>query len=201
MQLQVKNAGDIFIQRAKLYFREEFEEEKNKKYKNMTYEEAFQKRMGSEWEDKIKEATKNWTTEDSIAFLNYLSNRIGKTAALNRIKSTSYFRDILSYRRFIERVEFYEGYIGEEGVTKRLSRSLGGFGRGDIKKIKKVVEFLEEYLGSREIVQKMMLKSLAGFSRLMDGAKAQTNLNNIKDVITYLKSIGINRETNKVYDL
>ena len=47
---------------------------------------------------------------------------------------------MLSYRRFIERVEFYEGYIGEEEVTKRLNRSLGGFHRGDIKEIKKVIE-------------------------------------------------------------
>ena len=61
-------ASDIFIERARQYFRAEFEFQREKKYKNMTYEEAFQKKMGTTWEDRIRRYTKNWTSEDARAF-------------------------------------------------------------------------------------------------------------------------------------
>ena len=186
-----QSAGDIFIERARQYFRAEFEAQKEKKYKNMTYEEAFQKKMGSTWEDKLQRYTKNWTPEDARAFLSYLSNRIGEEAALNRIKHPSYFNEMRNYNRFLEYIVFYENYIGEDGVTYRLNRSLNGFGKGDFVEIEKVIEFLEKYLGSREFVEGIMMENLEGFSLFSSRPTAQTNLENLKDVIAYLESIGI----------
>ena len=100
----------------------------------------------------------------------------------------------MSYSRFLGRVEFYEDYIGEDGVTYRLNRSLSGSHSGDIIEIQRVIEFLEEYLGSREILQKMMMKNLGIFSPLSSKEGAQANLENVKDVITYLMSINITEE-------
>ena len=191
--IEGQSAGDIFIESARVFFREEFEEEGEKKYKNMKEEEAFQQRMGSDWENKIQETTEYWTNADAIAFLEYLFNRIGQRMTLSRIKGTSYFKD-MSYSHFLDRVEFYEGYIGEDGVTYRLNRSLSGFHRGDIIEIQRVIEFLEEYLGSREILQKMMMKNLNIFSPLSSKEGAQANLENVKDVIAYLMSINITEE-------
>ena len=192
--IEIQSAADIFIQKAKQYFREEFEEQKDTKYKDMSYEEAFQRRMGSDWENKIRRSIASWTIQDAQALLDYLSHRIGVRAALNRMKSTSYFKTMGNYKRFLERVTFYESYIGEDEVTYRLSRSLSGFERGDIEEIKRVVDFLKEYLGDQEIIREMILKSLKGFSRLSGRDNAQTNLNNIKDVIAYLESIGFKEE-------
>ena len=188
-----QSVGDIFIERAKQYFRVEFEDQKEKKYKNMTYEEAFQKKMGAGWENKIRENTKSWTTQDTRAFLDHLVNRIGETATLNRIKTSSYFLK-MTYSEFLKQVKLYERYIGKDGVSYRLNISLSGFQQGDIIEIKTVTEFLEEYLGSREIIEVMMLKTLGGFAKLSSNPNAQTNLTNIQDVIAYLSSIGTTEE-------
>ena len=188
-----QSAGDIFIERAKQYFRTEFEEQQDKKYKNMTYEEAFKKNMGSNWENKIREDTKSWTAGDATAFLDYLASRIGQVATLNRIKSTSYFKE-LKYNHFLELVKFYKNYIGEDGVTYRLGKSLNGFHRGDPLEIERVIEFLKEYLGSLEILQEMMMKNLGIFFPLSSSINAQTNLANVKDVIGYLENINITEE-------
>ena len=187
-----QSASDIFIERARQYFRLEFEEQQSKKYKNMTYEEAFQKKMGVNWEDRIQEYTNRWTSEDATAFLDYLSNRIGEITTLNRIKYPSYFQHMQSYNRFLEFISFYESYIGEDGVTYRLSKSLKGFERGDFVEIRRVIKFLEEeYLGNQEDIKVIMMKNLDGFSILSSKPSAQTSLKNLKDVIAYLKSIGI----------
>ena len=192
-----QSAGDIFIELAKEYFRAEFEAQKDKKYKNMTYEEAFKKKMGSTWEDKLRRSTKNWTPEDAKAFLDYLADRIGEVVTLDRIKYPSYFNKMKNYNHFLEYIVFYENYIGEAGVTHRLNRSLKGFEKGDFVEIKKVIEFLEEYLGSREFVEGIMMENLDGFSVLSSRPTAQTNLANLKDVITYLEDIGITEATIK----
>ena len=190
-----QSAGDIFAERARQYFRAEFEEQQSTKYKNMTYEEAFTKKMGKDWEDRIQKATEYWVSQKAIDLLGHLSNRIGMSLTLDRMKATSYFETIGgNYNDFIERVNFYENYIGKDEVTKRLSQSLGGFERGHIGEIKRVIEFLEGYLGNQKIIKIMMLRSLIGFSRLSGKLGAQTNLENIKDVIAYLRSIDITEE-------
>ena len=188
-----QSATDIFIAGAKRYFRAEFEEQKDTKYKNMIYEEAFQKKMGSDWEDKVQRYTGHWTAEDSIDFLDYLSNRIGIIPTLNRIKRASYLH-MMKYSDFLKRASFYENYMGEDKVTYRLNQSLDGFERGGIEEIKRVVDFLEEYLGDRKIIKAIMLKSLSGFARLSGLANAHTNLENIKDVIVYLRSLEFTEE-------
>ena len=101
----------------------------------MSYEEAFQKKMGSDWEDQLRRYTEYWTVQDAHAFLNYLSNRIGETIVLKRIKGASYFKTMGNYNRFSALVKFYEIHIGEDKVTYRLSKSLAGFERGDLEEI------------------------------------------------------------------
>ena len=59
----------------------------------------------------------------------------------------------------------YEEYIGEEGVTMRLRRSLGGFHIGEISEIRDVIEFVESYIGAEE-TKKRMKENLRGFSKL-----------------------------------
>ena len=142
----------------------------------------------------IQKHTENWIAEDTIAFLDYLSNRIGIIPTLNRIKGASYFLSMRNYSLFINLVSFYENYIGKDGVTYRLNRSLSGFHKGDTIEIKRVIEFLEKYLGNRDILQKMMMKNLHIFSPLSSKPNVQTNLENLKDVIAYLQSIGIKKE-------
>ena len=192
--IETQSAAAIFIAGAKQYFRTEFEQQRDKKYKSMSYEEAFQKEMGSDWEDQIRRYTEHWTAQDAYNLLDHLVNRIGETVALERIKGASYLKKMRNYNRFLERVNFYEIHIGEDEVTYRLSRSLGGFEGGDIEEIKRVIEFLEGYLGSREIIKDMMLDSLGGFSILSGKVNAQTNLKNIEDVIAYLRSIEFTEE-------
>ena len=54
----------------------------------------FQREWDLSGKIRSKKLLKDWTREDAtLALLGYLSHRIGKTAALNRIKRTSYFRD------------------------------------------------------------------------------------------------------------
>ena len=87
----------------------------------------------------------------------------GVEDTLKRIKSVSYF-SFMRFESFKERVDFFSGYIGEEGVKERLRKSLGGFHKGNIEEMRLVIEFIEAYIG-REGVKERMKKDLEGFSR------------------------------------
>ena len=120
--------------------------------------------MGVRWEQRITDATKKWSRKDIEDFLNFLQNRIGTEDTLKRIKSPSYFK-LTSYKKFKERVFLYEEYIGKEGVTMRLRRSLGGFHIGEVSEIRDVIEYVVGYIGVEETKQRMK-ENLQGFSRL-----------------------------------
>jgi len=72
------------------------------------------------------------------------------------MRSTSYFQN-MRFESFKERVDFFSGYIGEEGVKGRLRRSFGGFHQGDIEEMKLVRGFIEGSIG-REGVEKLRLQ-------------------------------------------
>lgn len=131
------SAGDIFLDFAK--------KQLGKKWA---------KTMGKDWLEKITRATAKWSPEEAQKFLEFLRSRIGEENTIKRIKSTSYF-PYMNYRSFMEKVTLYEQYIGEEGVTNRLHRSLGGFHKGQVNEIRSGVEFLKSYIGEEMTIQKM----------------------------------------------
>ena len=60
-------------------------------------------------------------------------------------------------------VKFIEGYIGRDGVKKRMNKDLQGFSNANLEELKKVVTFIEGYIG-RDGVKERMNKDLQGFS-------------------------------------
>ncbi len=148
--------------------------------------------FGTVWEKKISTYLKkgNWTAEDAKSFLEEMEARIGVKQTLKRIKTTSYFW-MMSYVSFKDRVSLYEEYIGIDGVTKRLNRSLGGFDRGNVEDIRDVITYLHIYFGGKEgylgaspkpvkpVIHEMMQRSLVAFS--------STSKSKIQEVIEYLE--------------
>ena len=92
-------------------------------------------KMGKNWESKIEEATRSWSQENAMEFLDFLTAFIGIENTIQNIQSTSYFKHT-NYESFMGRVTLYEEYIKTEGVVRRLSRSLYGFHTGEINEIK-----------------------------------------------------------------
>ena len=99
-------------------------------------------------------------------FLEKMEARIGVEQTLKRIQAPSYFR--MSYVNFKDIVSLYEEYIGVEGVTQRLNRSLGGFDKGNVEAVRAVITYLQIYFGGKEegklAIQQIMKKNLRGFS-------------------------------------
>ena len=144
--------------------------------------ESWSETMGAHWKQRITNSTKNWSRKDIEDFLNFLQGHIGTEDTLKRIKSPSYFHTT-NYKKFRERVSLYEEYIGEEGVTMRLKRSLGGFHEGKISEIRDVIEYVKDYIGT-EATRERMKKGLQGFSG--------TTLLKLWEVVEYVESyIGI----------
>ena len=143
--------GEVFIAFAK----------KNGK----SYRESF----GSVWEQKITNSLikRKWTTTDAQSFLTEMKNRIGVEDTLKMIKLSSYF-NMMTYQGFKNRVYFYERYIGFEGVTHRLRKTLGGFHIGNVGEIKLVIAYLEQYIGGKEeaklATQEIMKNNLQAFT-------------------------------------
>ena len=125
-------------------------------------EEEYENTLGQQWEKRIIKHSERWTEEEAVEFLNFLNKRIEKEATVKRLKSTSYFSH-MRFKSFKERVKFFSGYIGREGVNHRLRRSLGGFHRGNIEEMEGVIEFIEGYIGT-EGVKERMKQDLRGFS-------------------------------------
>ena len=135
--------------------------------------------FGTVWEKKISQYLKktNWTTEDAKSFLEALEARIGVENTLKRIKTPSYF-GLTNYVNFKDRVRLYEEYIGVEGVTQRLNRSLNGFEKGSVEDIRATITYLQDYFGGKEesklIIQQMMHRNLNGFSSIIKSELQET---------------------------
>ena len=95
--------------------------------------------------------------------MEFLDGRIGVEDTLKRLRFLSYF-GLSRYEDFIEKLEYYESYIGEDGVTRRLKRSMGVFFAGiSLTDLKGVVKFIEGYIG-KEGVKDRMKSDLQSFS-------------------------------------
>ena len=151
--------------------------------------ESYSSHLGPEWEGKLRSALKSrstlksWSSIDETEFfLLYLHDRIGLEETVKRIKAVSYFR-FSGYEKFFDTVDFYESYIGgkkgEELVTLRLKRSLGGFFyKGSLENLEEVVKYIEGYIGKEE-VKESMKKDLQGFSK--------ANFKELKRVVEYIE--------------
>ena len=151
--------------------------------------ESFQSEMPRNWESNIAKYTKSWAREDTERFLKYLTSRIGEEDTLKRIRGASYFNN-LRYEGFIERVSLYERYIGVEGVTIRLRKSLGGFHRGKVEEIEKVIKYLiSTEIGLTEKDIKESMKSS------LHGVLLEAKQSDLKEVVKYLtEEIGLTEE-------
>lgn len=135
-------------------------------------------KMGNKWPEQIARSVTNWTPEEAKQFLQFLRNRIGEQDTIKRIKPSSYF-SYMNYEAFIERVAFYDQYMGEQKMTIRLRKSLRGLDRGKVEEIRQVADFLKSYIGKEKTIQ-MMEQNLQVFS----GAK----FNRLKDMAKLIKS-------------
>ncbi len=102
----------------------------------------------SGYEQKITKSLREgkWTASSAENFLKDMTDRIGETNTLERIKSASYFAQ-MSYQGFKERAHLYEEWLGREGVNRRLSQGLGAFARGRAEEMRRVFEYLKSYAG------------------------------------------------------
>ena len=98
----------------------------------------FRETMGADWEERIAVATggssikRAWSPEEAGKFLDRLEWYAGKRATLARLKTASYIKKMKDegegyYAYFRRRANFYESYVGSEGVGQRLSTSFTGF--------------------------------------------------------------------------
>ena len=133
------------------------------KYVRLHEKQYNLKGYDKKWEEKVNSAFKYWGSEETKKLLKYLDKQIEKKDTLKRLKYPSYFK-FSRYEKFKKLILFYESYLGVEGVTQRLRRSMGGFFiRSSLKKLKKVVKFIEGYI-ERDGVKERMNKDLQGFS-------------------------------------
>ena len=130
------------------------------------YAQRYYKQNGNNlpkgWKEKI--ALTVWTRGQAIEFLDFLEGRIGQKNTVQKlIHSHSYFH-INSYKNFLNRVSFYEAYIGEQAVNKHLNKTLLSFMKGEPKEISLVIKIVKNYLTEEEI-KKLMIKNLESFAR------------------------------------
>ena len=104
--------------------------------------------MDPRWKKNITENTQHWKIEEAEKFLDFLQERIGKEKTIERLKASSLFSAV-RYESFVQRVLFYERYIGREGVNNNLSKSFKGFERGSISRIEAFVHFLEQEFSNK----------------------------------------------------
>ena len=87
---------------------------------------------------------------EAHCFLDYLTEKIGASLTLQRIKTPSYLHDIRSCGAFKARVELFsrEEYMGEERVKRKLERTLNGFNQGDLVNIENTIAKVERIIGT-----------------------------------------------------
>ena len=85
---------------------------------------------------------------------------------------------------FQERITFYDDYIGKEETTILMRNSLSGFTRGTINQIKELIQFLEGFLKSKDLVVRILMRDPYSFS-LTKVDDIQPVLNLLKNFIDY----------------
>ncbi len=139
-------AGDVFIDFAKT-----------------NLGDGYEKTVGAKWEEQIIYNTRHWTVQDSQNFLSFLVNRIGLFNTIKRIQFSTYFIK-LRFDSFIDRVQLYTKYIGEEAVNAMLKQSVYGFHTGKIDIIQSNIEFIRSYIQLDKTFNSIMQKSVGWLS-------------------------------------
>ena len=141
--------------------------------------EEYEK-LGSNWKNKISNYTEEWFKNEAVKLLEYLENRIGSKAVLERIKDLDIPKRI-SFYSFLARVHFYETFLDEKEVTKHLKKSLSSFQYGDLDEMGKIAIYVESLVG-REALISMMKKDISSFSEF-DIYKLTGAFESIADIV------------------
>lgn len=178
------SASDVFIQFVQEELGENWAQKMNeKKYGYRSY--------STPWEQEIIPSTRSWSAKDAQEFLDVLVNRVGKqntcfllARSLSHLKSISYYRDKISQdilQNFKERIAYYDDYMGEEATTEMMRKSLAGFAQGALQRVKDMIQFLENYLGSKELVIRILKRDPQIFST--------TFIDEIQPVLDFLENL------------
>ena len=98
----------------------------------------------------------SWNSYEARKFLDILSEKIGSDQIVSFLQKRSSFFINISFEDFIERLNFYEQYIGKEFFDKQLavpSHWLSIFNRNSLKKTQKVIEVMEEVFGKEQTLR------------------------------------------------
>ncbi|MCY4512485.1 MAG: hypothetical protein OXB86_02210 [Bdellovibrionales bacterium] len=177
------SASDVFIQFVQANLGENWSEKMNsKKYKSYS----------AHWEQEVVLSTRQWSPTAARNFLDLLVNRVGKLRTCYLLaRSLAYIKkmaplnlnkksqDALQF--FQERIAFYDDYIGEEETTKLMRNSLSGFTQGTIGQIKELIQFLEGFFKSKDLVIRILIRDPHAFSL--------TKVDSIQPVLNFLKNL------------
>ena len=125
----------------------------------------YDKQMGASFEAGIAFVTQHWSIDKAESFISNFEDRIGKKVLLERIKNLSLRNRLFDLEGFYARIGFYESFLGEEEVTKKLKQSFAGFDSGSLEMMESLAGFLEMVL-DRETVISMMKEDIRPFSEI-----------------------------------
>ena len=112
---------------------------------------AFEKELGADWSAKVTQNTKHWTHTEASQFLDFLLNRIGEKATVERLK---YFPDFpqVSYKDFIKKITVYDKIDKKiiNSVLKSGEISLSLFVTKDFPQ--EMIRLVENYIGIQGVV-------------------------------------------------
>ena len=107
---------------------------------------------------------KYWSYEDTMNLMLFLRERIGVEKTIERLRSLSLLTRT-NLEQFKRRLFFFEKYIGESEVNKRLRNTLRHFTRGDVQQMEAAAQFLQRYIGDQQTVQ-VMTQNISVFFKL-----------------------------------
>lgn len=133
----------------------------------------FDRIMGSSWDQSIWEERLigymnkgHWTEQDAGNFVLFLIGRIGLENTLKRIKNNvSYFSSII-YLDFIDKISFYDEFLGEDIVNILLSNSLGGFTKeNSLSELRDIISFIHKYIEDEEELRAFVKKQIINIAK------------------------------------
>ena len=120
------------------------------------------KRSSSSQDSSSSVIVKYWSYEDTMSLISFLKERIGVEKTIERLRSLS-FLNRTNVEQFKRRVFFFDKYIGESEVNKKLRRTLRHFIRGDVQQMEAAAQFLQRYIGDQQTVQVMTQNTFVFF--------------------------------------
>ena len=171
-----ESAADVLIDYVEKNLSPEEYKQLRSKWENKMLEDT---KRWLTWEDQMSNHTKAWRTNETINFLKYLEDRIGKKALLGRIKAFDFLTE-MSFYGFLAHIDFYERFLDKKEVTNQLKKSLIGFQSGDLEEMERAVKYIEHLVG-REVLVSMMKKDISSFPK--------TDVNTLENVFKNVSSI------------